>query len=106
MKRVVGAFVKEKRPPPHLRQKVDLDFRLNRQSVEIFEVRQVLLGPPGRMVEESVAKATFVRTTGVWRVFWKCSDFKWHSYPPAPEVGSIEEFVQLVRTDELACFFG
>ena len=106
VRRVVGSFVEEKRPPPHLRTKVDLAFRITRQSVEIFEIRRALLGPPGRTLEEPVAKATFVRTTGLWRVFWMRRDLKWHGYPPAPEVRSIEEFVQLVRMDECACFFG
>jgi hypothetical protein len=36
--KVVGAFVSEHRPPPHIRPKLDLAYRLTGQSVEIFEV--------------------------------------------------------------------
>ncbi len=38
---VVGDFVKRRRPPEELRDKVDLSFRIENQSVFIFEVRPV-----------------------------------------------------------------
>jgi hypothetical protein len=53
-----------------------------------------------------VAKATYVRTRGVWRVFWQRRDLKWHGYEPRPEVSSIDEFASLVAEDAHACFFG
>jgi len=53
-----------------------------------------------------VAKATYVRSRGVWRVFWQRRDLKWHSYEPKPEVKSVDEFALLVSEDTHACFFG
>ena len=61
-RKTVSAFVEGRRPPHHLRQQVDLAFRLSGQSVEIFEVRQVYGGEPGERIELPVAKATYVRT--------------------------------------------
>ncbi|MGH8199403.1 MAG: DUF3024 domain-containing protein, partial [Steroidobacteraceae bacterium] len=52
------------------------------------------------------AKATFVRSRMVWRVFWQRRDLRWHSYEPASEVKSIDDFVSLVTEDRHACFFG
>ena len=106
VKRAVGSFIEKRRPAPHIRPELDLAFRLTGQSVEIFEIRPAFMGAPGEKQEHSVAKATFVRTTGRWRVFWKRRDLKWHSYERAPEVDSIDDFVQLVGNDEYACFFG
>lgn len=103
--RVVGAFVEEHRPPPHLRAKVDLAFRVTGQSVEIFEVRPKF-ERPDQTIEEAVAKATYVKATGRWRVFWQRADLKWHRYDPVPEVASLDEFLQVVREDEHSCFFG
>jgi hypothetical protein len=40
VKKVVGAFIEERRPPPDIRSKVDLGYRLSGQSVEIFEIRR------------------------------------------------------------------
>ena len=104
--RVVGTFVEQRRPPPHIRPKLDLAFRVAGQSVEIFEIRPRWRGAPGETMEQSVAKATYVRAGGVWKVFWKRADLKWHAYQPVPQVGTIEEFVALVAEDQLGCFFG
>jgi hypothetical protein len=63
-------------------------------------------GPADEKHESAVAKATYVRTRGVWRVFWQRRDLKWHGYEPRPEVNSIDEFASLVAEDAHACFFG
>jgi hypothetical protein len=57
-------------------------------------------------MEHPVAKTTYVRSRGVWRVFWMRRDLKWHRYEPAPEVKTIEAFCALVSEDAYACFFG
>jgi hypothetical protein len=106
VQKAVGAFVERRRPPPHMREEIDLTFRLSGQSVEIFEVRQAWDGPPGEKIKQPVAKATFVRTKGRWRVFWQRRDLKWHGYEPRPEVSTIEQFVALVQEDPYGCFFG
>ncbi len=98
--------MQKRRPPPHIRPKLDLGFRVSGQSIEIFEIRPVWRGPPKERRESPVAKATYVKTRGVWRVFWQRRDLKWHSYEPKPEVQSVEEFTSLVSKDENACFFG
>lgn len=106
VKKVVGAFIEERRPPPHVRPELDLAFRLSGQSVEIFEIRPVWRGPPGVKLEHGVAKATYVRTKGTRKVFWLRRDLRWHGYEPVPEVRSIDDFVRLVKEDRHACFFG
>lgn len=106
VKKVVGAFIERRRPPPAIRTKLDLGFRVSGQSVEVFEIRPVWRGPTGAKHEIRVAKATYVRARNRWRVFWQRRDLKWHGYDPMPEVTSIEEFVALVDADAHACFFG
>jgi DUF3024 family protein len=106
VRRIVAAFVERRRPALHLRDQVDLAFRLSGQSVEIFEVRRAYGGSPGEKIELPVAKATYVRSARGWRVFWLRQDMKWHSYKPVPLVSTIDEFVALVHEDRNACFFG
>jgi hypothetical protein len=106
VRKAVGAFVERRRPPPHLRQEVDLAFRISGRSVEIFEVRRAHGGSPGEKIEFPVAKATYVHSRRRWRVFWLRQDMKWHSYTPVPVVDSIAEFVALVHEDRSDCFFG
>ena len=69
LEEVVGAFVEKHRPPPHIRPELDLTFRINGQSVAIIEVRPRWKGEPGETMEHPVAKATYVKTQELWRVF-------------------------------------
>lgn len=105
IERTVAQFIEKRRPPPHIRPQLDLSFRLSRQSVEIFEIRPRWREPNERM-EQGVAKATFIKSNGTWKVFWLRADLKWHRYEPAPQVRSLEDFLSLVEKDEYSCFFG
>lgn len=98
-------FLEENRPPAQVRAENDLGYRITGQSVEIFEVRSGFRDP-GTKTEISVAKTTYVKSQKVWKVYWMRQDLKWHSYPPAPQVLHLEEFLTLIKEDENACFFG
>ena len=105
LQKVVGRYIENNRPPEHLREQVDLSFKIKGQSVEIFEIRPIWNNPQEK-VEESVAKATYVKSRKLWKVYWQRADLKWHRYDPDPEVDSIEEFIEIVENDDYACFFG
>ncbi|MEZ2145845.1 DUF3024 domain-containing protein [Bradyrhizobium sp. DN5] len=103
--KVVAEFVEKRRPPPHLRAKVDLAFRIAGQSVELFELRPHFQDKD-RVLEHPIAKATYNKSKKIWKVFWQRADMKWHGYQPYPEAASIEEFLEVVREDTHCCFFG
>ena len=60
-------FVEKRRPPPHIRPKLDYGFRISGQSVELFEIRPRWDRPEDKM-ENGFAKATYVRTQEIWKV--------------------------------------
>jgi hypothetical protein len=103
--KAVARFIERRRPPPHIRAKLDIAFRVQGQGVEIFEIR-----PHWQdntiVLEQPVAKATYNRKKQIWKVFWQRADLKWHSYQPHPEVRTIEDFLAIVDEDEDCCFFG
>ena len=101
----VAAFVAKRRPPLHLRDQVDLSFRFDGRSVEIFEIRP-RWQRPGERGEESVGKARYMKSRDKWLVYWKRADLKWHKYGPSPEVNTVDAFLRLVDEDEYGCFFG
>ena len=103
--KAVNVFLDKRRPPPHIRAELDLNFRIKGQNVEIFEVRPQWREPE-KIMEHPVAKATYVKTQGIWKVYWMRADLKWHGYEPHPEAKTIEEFLEVVDKDENACFFG
>lgn len=103
--KVVGEFIESRRPPPHIRPQLDLGFRLEGQSVEIFEVRPYWRDSSER-IEKPVAKATYVKRASEWRIYWQRADLKWHRYDPHPIASSLEEFLEVVDEDACCCFFG
>ena len=103
--KAASKFLEARRPPPEIRPKLDLGFRLEGQSLEIFEIRPDWQNPNETM-ESSVAKATYVKRAKEWRVYWQRADLKWHRYEPHPTAPTIEEFLQVVDEDAHCCFFG
>lgn len=98
-------FLFRKRPPAHIRNELDLGYKIEGQNIEIMEIRPDW--QDNTIIREyPIAKATFVKSKKHWRVFWQRADLKWHGYEPAPTVKSIEDFLVLVEEDAYACFFG
>ncbi|CAN5797133.1 hypothetical protein BH09VER1_BH09VER1_19670 [soil metagenome] len=99
------SFLAKRRPPPEIRPRLDIAFRIEDQSVIIHEIRPAW-NDPSKTIEPLVAKATFVRNKNHWKIFWLRADLKWHSYPPCPTVANIEDFLALVDADDHGCFWG
>ena len=101
----VEEFLERRRPAAHIRAKLDLGYRIEGQSVILFEIRPAFRKPEEK-IEIPVAKTTFVRKTRIWKVFWRRADLKWHRYEPVPETDSLDDFLELVDQDEFGCFWG
>jgi hypothetical protein len=101
----VAVFVAKRRPPLHLRSEVDLNYRFDGRTVEIFEIRPKW-DNPAHKVEESVAKARYLKSRETWLVYWQRADLKWHKYEPVPEVRTVDAFLRLIDEDKHGCFFG
>ena len=105
IEKAVGGYIEEKRPPANIRDEVDLNYRIKGQSVEIFEIRPSWNNPE-KIIEEPIAKATYVKKHKIWKIYWQRADLKWHGYEPNPETKNIEQFVAIVEEDEYSCFWG
>lgn len=105
IERALDAFLEKRRPPPHIRPKLDFGYRLAGQSVEILVIRPQW-DDDSIIHQYAIAKATYVRSRKLWKVFWKRADLKWHGYEPHPMANSIDEFLAVVTADECCCFFG
>ena len=103
--KTVHAYIEKRRPPVYLRKEIDLSYRLKGQSIEIFEVRPAW-DDPNTIIEHPVAKATYVKSKGIWKIYWQRADLKWHRYDPVPLVETLDDFILVVEKDEYACFFG
>ena len=55
---------------------------------------------------EKPIKATYVKATNTWKVYWLRADLKWHRYEPKATVSSVEGFIAEIDRDPYGCFFG
>jgi len=102
---VLENFLKKKRPPEEFRDRIDVGYRIQGESVFIMEIRPAW-DDSGRIMEFENAKATYIKSRDHWKIFWKRADMKWHGYQPYSTAKTIEEFVKVVSEDSISCFWG
>ena len=105
IEKLVGQFVESKRPASHIRKELDFSFRISGQSFEIYEIRPQW-NDSSKKVESPIAKATYVKSKKVWKLFWMRADMKWHSYKPFPVSDYLEKILEVVEQDAHGCFWG
>jgi hypothetical protein len=102
---VLENYLSRNRPPEHIRNKLDIGYRIENQSVYLFEIRPDWQNP-NITRNKDFAKTTFVKGQKVWKVYWLRADLKWHPYDPKPQVRNLSDFIKLVEEDKHACFKG
>ena len=105
IEKLVGQYVESRRPAAHMRSQLDISFRMTGQSVEIVEVRPQW-NDPTKKIEGSIAKATFVKSQKLWKLYWMRADGKWHAYQPFPSSASLEKILETIDQDPHGCFWG
>ena len=105
IEKIVGRFVESRRPAGDIRSQLDISFRLTGQSVEIFEIRPQW-NDPTKKIEGSIARATFVKSRKIWKLYWMRADGKWHVYQPFPSSASLEKILEAIEQDPHGCFWG
>jgi len=105
IEKIVDAYVQSRRPPAHLRNELDIVYRITGQSIEIVEVRPAWQRPD-ETIEHPIIKATYVKRHDLWRIYWQRSDLRWHRYDPEPEVHRLEHVLDIAERDAHGCFYG
>lgn len=103
--KVMDAYMEKHRPPAPVRHMVDLGYKIEKQSIVVFEIRPHWENEKEK-IETPVAKTTYVKSVKIWKVYWQRADLKWHKYEPMPEVKLLEEFLDVLQEDKYSCFFG
>jgi hypothetical protein len=98
-------YVEGIRPPLNIRHKLDINYKIEGQSVFLLEIRPSFQNP--EIIKESgYAKATFVKSENKWKVYWMRANLKWTIYEPAAKVKTLKEFIMVVEEDKYHCFKG
>ena len=102
---IMENYLEEVRPPEEMRNQLDIGYKIEDQSVVLVEIRPIW-NNPSEIREYSYAKASFIKSKNVWRIFWMRASLKWQSYEPMPEVVTLQEFLEIVDEDKMGCFKG
>jgi hypothetical protein len=102
---VLEGFLEKRRPPVEIRKQVDLEYRIEGDSILILEIRPVW-NDRDRIIERGIVKGTYIKSKDHWKIFWMRADMKWHNYKPYPAAKSLAEFVDVVEEDSHSCFWG
>lgn len=102
---VMENFIDRNRASDDIRQQDDLSYKIEDQSIIIYEVMPHWDNPE-EIIEIDIAKATYVKTRDLWRVFYIKSDARWHIYYPHAVVKTLREFATLVEMDDHGYFWG
>ncbi|GBD90187.1 hypothetical protein BMS3Abin04_00904 [bacterium BMS3Abin04] len=105
IEKAAAKFLYYRRPPEEIRDKVDLAYRIEDQNVFIYEIRPKW-DDEKIIIEEPIAKATYVKAQKHWKIFWMRGNLQWTLYEPIPYVKLISDFFDVVSDDEMYCFFG
>ena len=104
IEQTVGEFCR-KQSPAHLKDKLRLEYSVKGHEIVIVE-RRPGWDNPAEWMESPVAKLKFIRSANKWRLYWQRADIKWHEYPGLSSSERINDLVQAIDADPLACFFG
>ena len=69
VERLMRAYLERHRPPPHLRGRVDLGYRLEGQTLDLFEIRADWQDPE-RKLEMPAARARYIKSRRRWS-WWR-----------------------------------
>ena len=98
-------FLDRRRPPEHIRPRLDIGYAIVGQTVDIFEIRPEW-NDSSSTRHTPVARLRFVRTRNQWCLYWMRRDLKWHLYEPGEAHASLRSALATVDADAHCCFFG
>ena len=104
IEQTVGVFC-GKRSLGHRKDKLRLAYTVKGHEVVIAE-RRPRWDNKAEWIETPVAKLKFIRSANKWRLYWMRADLKWHQYPGLSSSSRLNDLVQEIDADPLACFFG
>jgi hypothetical protein len=93
------------RVPAHLRDQLQHGFRIENNSIELYESRPAFRQPQ-EWRKLDVAKFKYVASRGHWRLYCQYRDLKWHEYEPKPMARSFDALLREVINDPTGIFWG
>ena len=94
------------RVPPEIKNQIDHDYEVDGQAVTLLEVRPMWRGPPGEFTRIPFVKLRFVKSSDIWKIYWRRQTGKWDSYRPSPTAKKLTVALAIIEADHYGCYFG
>jgi ABC-type transporter MlaC component len=101
----IQKFIERKRPSVEIRDKVDLSYSFDQQTLDIFEIRP-RYDDSKTKIHSPIARAKFVKARNTWKIYWMRASGKWELYDIEREVETLADFFKIVEEDSYGCFWG
>lgn len=98
-------YISKVRPRIEIRHQIDINYEIEGQSIILNEIRP-FWNDPSQITINGYAKATYVKSKNLWKIFWKRANNNWDSYQPNPTVIELKQFLKQVDEDKFGCFKG
>jgi len=95
----------DSRVPESARDQLSLEFNITGAKILLFEVRPQFQKPDNR-IRIPVAQFRFDPTDGIWSLFCRDRNEKWHLYEPLASSENIGELISEVDKDRTGIFWG
>ncbi|MFW5488925.1 MAG: DUF3024 domain-containing protein [Desulfovibrio sp.] len=106
-RKILANFCKTYGPPLQIRHQVAWGYYVDErgQNADLFEIRPDLLDTT-KFATKPFARAKYIKSRGIWKIYWRRGKGKWAAYEPCPYALTLDDFLKLVREDSCGCFFG
>ncbi len=95
------------RVPERVRDQVRVEAEIEQRSVTIVECRRPWRADMGpEWTRFPVARLRYTRSTGLWLLYWRDRNLRFHVYDRVAATPSIEELLAEVDHDPTAIFWG
>ncbi len=76
----IRKYVEAERPEPAIRPQLDLGFSWENNVLILFEIRPDWMDP--KIIQNyAFAKARYIKSKNIWKLYWMRASGKWESYP-------------------------
>ncbi len=90
---------------PQFADELRFVYEVEGHVVSVYEERLPWRGD-GDWTRSGIARFRFVRSKGVWRLYWMRSDLRWYLYETDEMPSDLDALVAIVEADEFGAFFG
>lgn len=93
------------RVPAHLHDQVRVEVDAEQRHLTIVECRPPWDGV-GEWTRFPVARLRFTRTSGLWSLFWRDRNLRFHHYDGINDTATVEDLLAEIEQDPTSIFWG